>query len=62
MIDLHKAYASYLREAESNPAGDELARLTLGRDMVDFLRRGENALDAARQSFGSCRGESERSG
>ena len=49
MVDLQKAYASYLREAESNPAGDELARLTLGRDMVDFLRRGANAFDAARK-------------
>jgi len=51
MVDLHKAYASYLREAESNPAGDELARLTLGRDMVDFLRRGKEALDAARNAL-----------
>ena len=51
MVDLHKAYASYLREVESNPACDELARLTLGRDMVDFLRRGENALPAARKAL-----------
>ncbi len=51
MIDLHKAYASYLREAESNPAGDEWARVTLGRDMVDFLRRGEKALDGARKAL-----------
>jgi acylpyruvate hydrolase len=50
MVDLHKAYASYLREAESNPAGDELARVTLGRDMVDFLRRGDRALDGARKA------------
>ena len=38
MIDLHKAYSSYLIEAESNPAGDELARLILGRDMVEFSK------------------------
>ena len=51
MIDLHKAYASYLREAESNPAGDDLARITIGRDMVEFLRRGENALRAAQKAL-----------
>ena len=51
MIDLHKAYASYLREAESNPAGDELASVILGRNMVDFLRRGDKALDAARKGL-----------
>lgn len=51
MVDLHKAYASYLREAESNPAGDELAQVTLGRDMVGFLRRGEKALDGARKAL-----------
>jgi acylpyruvate hydrolase len=51
MVDLHKAYASYLREAESNPAGDELAQVALGRDMVDFLRRGEKALDGARKAL-----------
>ena len=50
-VDLHKAYGSYLREAESNPAGAELASVILGRNMVDFLRRGENALRAARQAL-----------
>jgi acylpyruvate hydrolase len=51
IVDLHKAYGSYLREAESNPAGDELAQVTLGRDMVDFLRRGGKALDAAQKAL-----------
>jgi acylpyruvate hydrolase len=51
IVDLHKAYGSYLREAESNPAGDELAQVTLGRDMVDFLRRGDKALDAAQKAL-----------
>jgi acylpyruvate hydrolase len=51
IVDLHRAYGAYLRELKSNPAGDELARVTLGRDMVDFLKRGEKALDAARQAL-----------
>ena len=51
VVDLHRAYGSYLREVASNPAADELARLTLGHDMVDFLKRGEKALDAARKAL-----------
>jgi acylpyruvate hydrolase len=48
---LPKAYASYLRAVESNPHGDELAVVVLGRDMVEFLKRGEKALDAARKAI-----------
>jgi acylpyruvate hydrolase len=51
MVDLHLAYASYLREIESNGAADQLAQVTLGRDMVEFLRRGDRALEAARQAL-----------
>jgi len=51
MIDLHRAYVAYLRDAEANPAGDELAKVTFGRDMVEFLTRGDKALQAARQAL-----------
>ena len=51
IVGLHRAYASYLRQVEGNPAARELARLTLGRDMVAFLKRGEKALDAARKAL-----------
>jgi acylpyruvate hydrolase len=51
VVDLHRAYGSYLREVESNPSADELERLTLGRDMVEFLKLGEKALDAARKAL-----------
>jgi acylpyruvate hydrolase len=51
VVDLHRAYGSYLREVESNPSADELARLTLGRHMVEFLKLGEKALDAARKAL-----------
>jgi acylpyruvate hydrolase len=51
VVDLHQAYGSYLREVESNPSADELAPLTLGRDMVEFLKLGEKALDAARKAL-----------
>jgi acylpyruvate hydrolase len=51
IIDLHRAYGSYLREVESNPCADEFARLVLGRDMCEFLKRGDQALDAARKAL-----------
>ena len=54
-VDLHKAYASFLHKTEVNPAGDELAKVTLGRDMVEFLKRGDTALLAARQALAYAR-------
>ena len=50
MIDLHRAYAANLR-ARSNPAADELAKVTLGRDMIEFLKHGDSAMQAARQAL-----------
>lgn len=55
MIDLHKAYASYLAGVESNPAAKDLANVTLGRDMVDFLKRGAQALAAAKKALSHVR-------
>jgi acylpyruvate hydrolase len=51
VADLHRAYGSYLREVESNPAGEQLAAIVLGRDMVEFLKRGDEALAAARNAL-----------
>ena len=51
MVDLHKAYASYLREVDGNPSPDQLAVVTLGRDMVELLKRGDEALAAARTAL-----------
>lgn len=51
VVDLHRAYEIYLREVTSKPAADRLAEVILGCDMVEFLRRGETALDAARQAL-----------
>jgi len=51
IVDLHKAYGSYLRDIETKPAGDPLAAIILGHDMVEFLKRGEKALDAARKAL-----------
>jgi acylpyruvate hydrolase len=48
IVDLHRACASYLRHREANPAADELAAVTLGRDMVEFLQRGAAGFEAAR--------------
>ena len=55
VVDLHRAYASYLSEVEPNPAANELARVSLGTDMVEFLKRGEKALDAARKALSYVR-------
>jgi acylpyruvate hydrolase len=51
IVDLHRAYVSYLREVESNPAAYQMATVVLGRDMVEFLKRGEKSLDAARKAL-----------
>jgi acylpyruvate hydrolase len=51
VIDLHRAYGTYLREVTSNPAGDQLAAIVLGTNMVEFLRRGETALVGARKAL-----------
>ncbi len=47
IVDLRNAYASYLRQHENHPAADPLAAATLGRDIIEFLQRGEQALTAA---------------
>ena len=51
VVDLHKAYAAYLGAVESNSHGDEMAAIGFGRDMVEFLKRGPTALEAARQAI-----------
>jgi acylpyruvate hydrolase len=51
IVDLHRAYALYLREVEGNPQGDQLAPILLGRDMCDFLSRGEKSLEIARKAL-----------
>jgi acylpyruvate hydrolase len=48
IVDLYRAYASYLSEKGYNSADDEAARAFLGRDMVEFLERGTQSLDLAR--------------
>ena len=54
IIDLHRAYESYLKDVEGNPAADALARVTLGADMVTLLKRGERAKDAAKKALAYC--------
>ncbi len=49
ILDLPRAYAPYLREVEGNPGGDRLATALLGRDMGDFLKRGEKSLETVRK-------------
>src|SRR5262245_56689961 len=51
IVDLERAYAAHLREAEGIPHTDQLAAVVLGRDMCEFLRRGEKALSAARKAL-----------
>jgi len=50
IIDLHQAYRSYLEDREQNPQAAQLAPIVLGRDMVEFLKRGEPALEAAHKA------------
>lgn len=51
IVDLHKACETYLCEAESNPIADHIALVTLGRDMAEFLERGESSFEAARRAL-----------
>jgi acylpyruvate hydrolase len=51
IVDLHRAFGCYLREAESNPMGDRFATVALGRDMIQFLKRGATSLDAAKKAL-----------
>ncbi|MGH7872171.1 MAG: fumarylacetoacetate hydrolase family protein [Candidatus Binatia bacterium] len=51
IVDLHRAYGAYLRDVEANPAADQFAEVMLGRDMVEFLKRGGEALEAARKAL-----------
>jgi acylpyruvate hydrolase len=47
IVDLYRAYAAHLREVENHPCGDQFARLVLGRDLCEFLKRGAESLEAA---------------
>ena len=48
VVDLINAYASYLRKVDKAAAAVRLAAATLGSDMIEFLKHGDKALDAAR--------------
>ena len=51
IVDLERAYTEYLREAEGHPHPDQRAAVVLGRDMCEFLQRGERSLNAARKAL-----------
>jgi acylpyruvate hydrolase len=51
IVDLERAYAAYLHETEGMPHADRLAAAVLGRDMCEFLQRGEKSLNAARKAL-----------
>ena len=48
VVDLINAYGSYLSKVEKATAAVHLAAATLGSDMVEFLKHGDKAMDAAR--------------
>jgi hypothetical protein len=47
VVDLINAYASYLRKIDKAVAAVRLATATLGGDMIEFLKHGDKAMDAA---------------
>jgi acylpyruvate hydrolase len=51
IVDLERAYRSYLHEAEGENEPAQLASIVLGRNMCEFLRRGEKSLAAARKAL-----------
>jgi acylpyruvate hydrolase len=56
VVDLHRAYEDYLRAARLRSGAGEMAQAALGRNMVEFLRRGETGLEAARQALAHVAG------
>ncbi|MBI4523360.1 MAG: fumarylacetoacetate hydrolase family protein [Deltaproteobacteria bacterium] len=50
IIGLQEAYACYLRVAEKNVLGRELASILIPNDMTAFLRGGDRSLEAARRA------------
>jgi acylpyruvate hydrolase len=51
LIDLRRAAARYLVEAEKNSLGEELARIRVPPDMAEFLNGGDLALDLAKRAI-----------
>jgi acylpyruvate hydrolase len=51
IVDLTRAYAGYLRETEDIADPDRLGAAILGRDMIEFLQRGERSLNAAQKAL-----------
>jgi acylpyruvate hydrolase len=51
IVDLQRAYGLYLREAEGQTQAEQWASIILGRDMCEFLQRGEKGLNAAREAL-----------
>ncbi len=51
IVDLLRAYAHFLRATENQPHADQLAAAILGRDMLEFLRRGAAAFDGPRKAL-----------
>ena len=51
IIDLHYAYARYLREVEGEMRAYELADGRVPGDMIGFLQGGEKAINAAKQTI-----------
>jgi acylpyruvate hydrolase len=51
IVDLRKAFASWKHETESMPHADQFAAAVFGRDMLEFLQRGEKSMEAARKSL-----------
>jgi acylpyruvate hydrolase len=47
IVDLHRAYAAYLNDVQRHPDPEAWATVSLGRDMVEFLRRGQQSRVAA---------------
>ena len=54
LIDLQGAYACYLDQAQRSPNPKILAAAVLGNDMIEFLKRGKNSLDAAHAALATA--------
>ena len=51
ILDLNMAYVCYLKDTGDRPHAYELAEVVVPPDMLDFLRVGDDAMDAARNAI-----------
>ncbi|HHW01334.1 MAG TPA: fumarylacetoacetate hydrolase family protein [Thermoanaerobacterales bacterium] len=51
LVDVQRAYALYLKEVEKDNQADEMARVLIPDDFIEFLEAGEKSWEAAKTAY-----------